>query len=144
MVAENEARQRSSAHLFLNALMLTAVLSGTGAVFYFLYADWIMPLLYGDRYAGASGVLKYYGFAMLPMALVMVAEHFLIAKGRVIFAYIMMLSVPFVLLAAHEFHNSLTDIVYILAACGWGLLLLGFAAIGAQYYFSIQRGRVHR
>src|SRR3989344_2980613 len=37
MVAENHARRRSSAHLLLQAVGLTAVLSGAGAVFYFLF-----------------------------------------------------------------------------------------------------------
>jgi hypothetical protein len=70
---------------------------------------------------------------MLPMTLVMVAEHFLIAKGRVIFAYVMMLGMPFVLFAAYTYHDRLIDMVYILTAGGWGLALVGFGVIGVQY-----------
>jgi O-antigen/teichoic acid export membrane protein len=134
MVAENESRLQSSVHLFLNAMVLTAGLSGAGALFYFLFADGIMTLFYGQKYQGAAELLTYYGFAMLPMTLVMVAEHFLIAKGRVIFAYVMMLGIPFVFLAAQAYHDRLIDMVYILAACGWGLALVGFGVIGAQYF----------
>ena len=134
MVAENESRGQSSAHLFFNAMALTAVLSGAGALFYFLFADKIMPLLYGQKYLAAAELLRYYGFAILPMTLVMVAEYFLIAKGRVIFAYIMMLAIPFVLLAVQANHDRLIDMVYILGACGWGLALVGFGVIGAQYW----------
>jgi O-antigen/teichoic acid export membrane protein len=134
MVAENESRSQSSAHLFINAMVLTAVLSGAGALFYFLFADEIMTLFYGQKYPGAAELLKYYGFAMLPLSLVMVAEHFLIAKGRVIFAYIMMLGIPFVLFAAHSYHDHLIDMVYILAAGGWGLALVGFGVIGVQVW----------
>lgn len=131
MVAENESRSQSSAHLFLNAMVLTAGLSGAGAVFYFLFADEIMTLFYGQKYPGAAELLKYYGFAMLPMTLVMVAEHFLIAKGRVIFAYVMMLGIPFVLFAAYTYHDHLIDMVYILGAGGWGMAMVGFGVIGA-------------
>lgn len=133
MVAENESRSRSSAHLFLSAMVLTASLSGAGAVFYFLFADDIMTLFYGQKYQGAAELLKLYGFAMLPMALVMVAEHFLIAKGRVVFAYVMMIGIPFVLFATHTYHASLIDMVYILAAGGLGLAMVGFGVIGVQY-----------
>jgi O-antigen/teichoic acid export membrane protein len=134
MVAENESRSQSSAHLFINAIALTAALSGAGALFYFLFADEIMTLFYGQKYPGAAELLKYYGFAMLPLSLIMVAEHFLIAKGRVIFAYIMILGIPFVLLAAQAYHDRLIDMVYILAAGGWGLAVAGFGVIGAQYW----------
>ena len=135
MVAENESRAQGSAHLFLNAMVLTAALAGAGALFYFLLADEIITLLYGQKFQGAAELLKIYGFAMLPMTLVMVAEHFLIAKGRVIFAYVMILGIPIVLLAANTYHDSLTDMVYILAACGWGLAVLGFGVIGIQYFY---------
>lgn len=144
MVAENESRAQGSAHLFLNAMVLTAALAGAGALFYFLLADEIMTLFYGQKFQGAAELLKLYGFAMLPMTLVMVAEHFLIAKGRVIFAYVMILGIPIVLLAAQTYHDSLIDMVYILAACGWGLALVGFGVIGVQYgYGKFNKGKVH-
>ena len=92
-----------------------------------------MTLLYGQKYQGASELLKLYGFAMLPMTLVMVAEHFLIAKGRVIFAYVMMFFIPFVFLAAYTCHTRLIDIVYILTFGSWGLAAVGFGVIGSQY-----------
>ena len=133
MVAENESRSQSSAHIFLNAMVLTAGLSGAGAVFYFLFADDIMTLFYGQKYQGAAELLKLYGFAMLPMALVMVAEHFLIAKGRVVFAYVMIIGIPFVLYAGHTYHANLIDMVYILATGGLGLAMLGFGVISVQY-----------
>ncbi len=142
MVAENDSRKQSSVHLLFNALALTVGLSTAGALFYFFFADGIMSLLYGQKYQPAAELLRYYGFAMLPMALVMVAEYFLIAKGRVIFAYVMMFVIPFVLLAAQAHHGRLMDMVYILGACGWGLALVGFGVIGIQYWQGGRPGRV--
>lgn len=135
MVAENESRAQSSAHLFLNAMVMSAGLSGVGALIYYFFADNIMLLFFGQKYQGAAELLKFYGFAMLPMTLVMVAEHFLIAKGRVIFAFVMLLGIPFVLLATQIYHDHLIDMVYILTASSWGLALVGFAVIGAQYWY---------
>ena len=134
MVAENKSRSQGSAHLFFNAMILTVILSGASALFYYLFAANIMSLFYGQKYQGASEILELYGFAIMPMTLVMVAEHFLIAKGRMVFAYVMILGIPFVLLAMQNYHGHLIDMVYILAACGWGLALVGFGVIGVQYW----------
>lgn len=139
MVAENESRNQGSAHLFFNSMALTAALSGAGALFYFFFAENIMTLFYGGKYQGAAELLQFYGFAIMPMTLIMVAEHFLIAKGRVIFAYVMMLGIPFVFLAVEKYHGHLMDIVYILAVCGWGLAVVGFGVIGGQYWWGRKR-----
>jgi len=142
MVAENESHSRSSAHLFINAIVLTVGFSGLGALIYFLFAEEIISLLYGQKYEGAAELLKYYGFAMLPMSIIMVAEHFLIAKGRVIFGYVMMLGIPFVLYGAQSYHEHLVDMVYILAAGGSGLALIGFGVIGAQNWGGWKHNKV--
>lgn len=130
MVAENHARDKSSARLFLQAVALTAVLCAIGAVAYFLLADWIVAFLYGERFAGAGDVLRWFGIAIMPMALVMVAEYFLIAKGRVVFAYLFMVVAPLQVLAIHFFHDSLLTVVAIMAVSGTLLAAVGYAIMG--------------
>ena len=132
MVADNESRSESSSHLLLNAIVLTFALSGTGALIYYLYPREIITLLYGPDYRVSADVLRYFGFAMLPMSLIYVAENFLIAKGRVVFAYLMMIAIPFILYAVHVCHDNLVDIVYILGGFGWVVAFLGFGIIGYQ------------
>ncbi len=126
MVAENHARAEGSAHLLLQALGLVAVLCVTGAAFYFFCGEWIIQVLYGERYREAGEVLRYYGFAILPMTLVMVAEYFLIAKGQVIFAYLFMIVAPLQILAVYLYHESLLMVVGIMASFGVLLVCAGF------------------
>lgn len=126
MVAENHAGNKASSHLLMQAITLTTVLCGMGAIFYYLFGDWLVQLLYGESYRGASDVLRYYGFAILPMALVMVTEYFLIAKGKVMFAYLFLVFAPLQFLAVYYFHNSLLTIVGIMAVTGILLCSLGF------------------
>jgi O-antigen/teichoic acid export membrane protein len=133
MVAENHARSQSSAHLLLQAVGLTALLSGAGAVFYFLVGEGIIVLLYGENYRGAGEVLKFYGFAILPMALVMVAEYFLIAKGRVLFAYLFLFTAPLQLIAIYLFHDSLQMVVAVMGASGLLLALLGYGLLWREF-----------
>ena len=126
MVAENQARERSSAHLLVQAVGLTAALCTVGALFYLLLGEWMVRLLYGESYEGAGRVLRVFGFAILPMALVMVAEYFLIAKGRVLFAYLFLVSTPLQLLAIHLWHDSLLSVVLIVGVSGALLAAVGY------------------
>ena len=126
MVAQNEALQRSSLPLLVQGLAVTFGLALTGAIFFFLTAEWIIRVLYGDAYRGAAAVLQLYGFAMVPMALITVLEHFLLAKGRAFFAYLMMTTPPLQwLLISGIFNKSLTDAVWVIGWCAWTLLGVG-------------------
>lgn len=137
MVAENEAMQRSSAHLFIQALLMTLGLGTVGALLYFFFSNQIMALLYGQRYAESAVLLRYMGFAMLPMALITVAEYFLMAKKRVLFAYLMLVAAPIQILLIAQFHSSLMNIIWIISGCGWGLVIVGFGMLGLQYVRSV-------
>lgn len=136
MVAENQARAQSSATLLAQAVGLTAAMCAAGAVFYFLFAEWIVTALYGPSYGGAGMVLKYFGFAIMPMGLVMVAEYFLIAKGRMLFAYLLMASAPLQLLAIHFYHDSLLTVVAILGASGLIVMLIGYGFLSWTFWKS--------
>ena len=133
MVAESHARKEASAHLLFQAVILTAVLCGASAIFYYFFGEKIIALLYGQSYREAGEVLKYFGIAMIPMALVLVAENFLIAKGKVLFAYLFLAVAPLQLTVIYFFHQSLQMIVavigisgLILAISGYGLLWRAF------------------
>ena len=129
MVAENHARDEGSAHLLLQAVGLTALLCSAGAIFYYFVGEWIVSLLYGESYKGAGEVLKFYGIAILPMALIMVAEHFLIAKGRVLFAYLFTFAAPVQFAAIHFYHDSLLSIVAVMGVSGLLLVLIGYGIL---------------
>jgi O-antigen/teichoic acid export membrane protein len=129
IVAENHARRRGSSALLLQSLMLTGSLCMLGALAYYLLGEWLIRLLYGGDYQGAGEVLRYFGFAILPMALVMVAEYFLIAKGRVLFAYLFALVAPLELVAIYFFHTSLLQVVAVVGASGSLLAAAGCAVL---------------
>ena len=133
MVAENHARGKGSAHLLLQAVGLTALLCGAGAMFYYLLGEWIITFLYGESYRDAGNVLKFFGFAILPMALVMVAEHFLIAKGRVLFAYLFVIIAPLELAAIYFYHDSLLTVVAVMGASGLMLTLVGYGLLWREF-----------
>lgn len=133
MVAERHARDESSAALLIQAVALAATLCASGAVAYFLLGDWIIESFYGASYRDAGDVLRYFGFAMMPMGLVMVAEYFLIAKGRVLFAYLFAVIAPLEMIAIYLRHDSLLTVVAIMGVCGLLLAVVGYSMLWRTY-----------
>jgi O-antigen/teichoic acid export membrane protein len=140
MVAENNARDESSAHLLLQAVGLTALLCTVGALAYFVLGEWIIVLFYGEGYRGAGPILRYFGFAILPMALVLVAEHFLIAKGRVLFAYLFVVIAPLQLTAIYLWHPTLQAVLVVMGVSGLLLSLIGYGLLWRSFRKSIASG----
>jgi len=133
MVSENHTRNEGSSHLLIQALLLVLVLCIGGSVFYYLFGEWLIQLLYGSRYSEAGIILKYYGFAIVPMTIVMVAEYFLIAKGRVMFAYLFVIAAPLQIFAVYLFHESLLTVVVIMAVTGISLTFVGFGLMWREF-----------
>ena len=133
MVAENHSAGKSSANLIIQSVGITILLSSIGAIFYYNFADYLIVLLYGSEYKDASVILKYFGFAMIPMSLIMVAEYFLIAMGRVLFGYLFIIVAPIQLIAIYYFHDTLLDIVMILFISGAFLTLFGYGLLWGEF-----------
>ena len=132
MVAENHAKGTSSSNLMFQAVNITALLSLIGALFYYFFADYIILFLYGaDK--DASIILKYFGFAILPMSLIMVAEYFLIAMGRVLFAYLFILVAPLQAIAIYYYHDTLLNVVTVLFVSGAVLVLVGYGLLWGEF-----------
>ena len=129
MVAGNHSDGKNSAHLLIQAFGITLILCTIGAIFYYLFSDLIIVILYGEDYKMAAPLLKYFGFAMIPMGLILVAEHFLIAMGRVLFAYLFIIIAPFQLIAIYYFHESLINIIFIMSISGIILAIVGYSLL---------------
>jgi O-antigen/teichoic acid export membrane protein len=129
MVAENFAKGKSSLNYLLQAITITGIICLAGAFFYYFFSGAVVDILYGESYKDASKILRYFGFAMLPMSLILIAEHFLIAMGRVLFAYLIFAVAPFQLLAIYLFHDSLMQIVIIIGITGLIMTTVGYSIL---------------
>lgn len=133
LVAENLAKKESSANLFFQAVFATSCFSGFVAIFYFLFSDWLIDIFYGHRYSSASELLRWYGLVMFPMALVAVAEHFLIAQGRVLFTWLFIAMAPIQILAILTWHQEVWMVLVITGSCGALTALIGYSLIWREY-----------
>jgi O-antigen/teichoic acid export membrane protein len=133
MVAEQHAADKGSAHLLLQAAGATLLVCGAAALFYGLFGPWLVQVFYGQQYAAAGKLLGLYGWAILPMAMVMVAEHFLIAKGRILFAWLFLAVAPLQLLTIHLWHPNLESVILVLGAGGIIMVVIGYSMLLRDY-----------
>ncbi len=126
MVAENHAKEVDSKKILLQGVAVTVILSLLVVAIFMFAGKPLLAALYGDRYPNASELLPLYGLAMVPLALVILAEHYLIAKGKVLFAWLFFALVPLELLALHYFHSDLRSVIFIIGTFGSLLAALGF------------------
>ena len=122
----------------MQSVAVTAVLCGAVALGYWLLGEWLIGFLYGPGYAGAGALLRWYGFAILPMALVMVAEYFLIAKGRVLFAWLFLAMAPMQILAIQLWHDQLWMVMAIMGMSGSALVAIGYGMLWRDYRHSVE------
>ncbi len=139
-VAENHASNIGSAKILFQTLAVASVVCILAAAFYGIFGPQIIDILYGPSYEGAGQILSWYGFAIYPLTLVMVIENFLIAKGRVIFAWIFMAVAPFQVLAIYLCHEDLNSILIILGASGLLLLICGLVFLWSDFKESLKGG----
>jgi len=139
MVAERHAMSKTSAHLLVQALTATFFACGSAALFYWFMGPALVSFFYGGKYLLAGEYLSFYGFAILPMALVMVAEHFLIAKGRVLFAWIFLIVAPLQLLAIQFFHQDIENVIYVIAGGGVFMCIIGYGMLLRDYFRNINK-----
>lgn len=125
IVAESHALKKDTHHFALQTLLMTFVICGLAAITLFLFGEKIILILYGDNYIAGGSLLKWYGFAMLPMALVTVLEHFLIAKGRTLFVWIFLLVCPLQLWSISIWHDHLYQILISIGVSGIFVLIVG-------------------
>lgn len=133
MAAESHVGGQKNWRLLKQGVLLTSLLSGVGALLYFFFGDKIIDFLFGNNYRESADILKLYGFAIFPMSIVMVVEHFLIAQGRVLFAYVFLFIAPVQLVAFSLNHEETESILMIMGVGGLTLAVFGALLLWWEY-----------
>ncbi|MFM7035536.1 MAG: hypothetical protein ACKOYJ_10225 [Planctomycetia bacterium] len=125
IVAASHARSEPSGGYATQALGATALLCGTAALAYFMAGPRLVGLLYGEKYGAAGGLLAIYGLAMVPMALAMVIQGFLVAKGRAFFCWVTAALAVIEVAVLREWHPSLYTVIGTIAVFNTALAIVG-------------------
>ena len=126
MVAEAQAKASQVANYIITASLMTVAMCVTGVLFFWLAGEDLTLLFFGERYSGTEEILKYYSLAMLPMALLIVTEYFLMALGKVVYAWLSLIFAPIQVALIYFHHESLLDVVAIVGFSGLLLLVCGY------------------
>lgn len=134
VVAEDSFSNRNTGKIILYASLITFLICFSGSVFYFFFAEFIIDLLYGESYKDAAFILKWYGFSIIPLALVMVAEYYLIAKGRVLFAWLFLFVTPLEIYLMYIWHDESWQIMTTMGLSGLLLLVIGYTFVLKNFF----------
>jgi O-antigen/teichoic acid export membrane protein len=124
VAASHARRERGTGHA-AQALGATALLCGAAALVYFVAGPWLVRVLYGERYGAAGSLLAVYGLAMVPMALAMVIQGFLVAKGRTFFCWVVAALAAGELAVLRAWHPSLHAVIGTIATFNTMLAVIG-------------------
>lgn len=125
IVAASDARRERSIGHVAQALAATALLCSGAALFYFITGPRLVSMLYGDKYGQAGSLLAMYGAAMVPMALAMVMQGFLFARGKALYCWAIGIMAIAELVVIHNWHPSLGAVIGTVAAFNSVLAVIG-------------------
>lgn len=130
LIARKYSVNQSDRPIITATLLLVLVPSILTCMIFFLFSFELVDLFLGSTYAGTGEILKVLPIAFLPLAMIIVLEHFLIAKGRVLYAYIFIALAPLKVFIAQNYVNDADDLVLLVGAFGLVLLAIGFLGSG--------------
>lgn len=129
MASESHTLNKDTHGLLNKALLFTVVLSGLGLVLFLVFPSQLMALLMGKKFIATAPLLRVFGLAMLPFALLNILINFNLARHRVRFVYTLVLGCLFEVFLLSIYHSSLMHVIYIMAGCGALLFLLNLFLI---------------
>ncbi len=132
MVAEAQVKAQDPMHLLLKALTYTIVLSGLGVLGYMMFPNFIMNLLFGQRYVDAASILGLYGLAMLPMGLLLIIMNYNLARNSAKFVKYLAVFTCFQIFLIVLIHQTLDQILWIMLGCG------GMAVLTILFAFTLE------
>ena len=131
MVVEDRARGQGSRGLATQAVTATLVLCGSAALVYRVAGSWITGFLFGEAYAQAGHLLAMYGLAMVPMGVAILLNHFLVATGRTLLAWLFVAAALVEVGVIHVWHPGLESVIAVIAACNLLLAISGCSILAS-------------
>ncbi|HEY4707256.1 MAG TPA: oligosaccharide flippase family protein [Thermodesulfobacteriota bacterium] len=133
MISDSHARKGDIYRVLDKALLVTTGFSAAGVLGLALFPELAISMLFGAKFAAAAPLLKYYGLAMISMAVVSVLVTFNLARGATGFIYSLAAGTMALAVLFHLLEGSLLSTVLAMAAVN--------AAVASYNLFTVMRGR---
>ncbi len=129
MVSESHTLNKDTYGLLNKAILFTLLLSGVGLVLFFVFPSQLMGLLMGKKFIATAPLLRIFGLAMLPFALLNIVINFNLAKHSTKFVYTLVFGCLLEVFLIYLYHNTLMHVLYIMVGSGTLLFLVNFFLI---------------
>lgn len=133
MVSESSELNRDSFKILDKGLIYTAVISVAGVAAFSIFPDFIVRLLFGEKYLAAASLIKYYSISMMFMGFMSIIISFNLARRKAGFIYSMAAACLALFIVINFFHASLLSVILEITA-------INFCLVGVNIW-SIYRDR---
>ncbi len=123
MIAEKHARGEDTTGLLRKSLLYTALLSGSVALGYLLFPQFVMKI-FGANYAAALPLIAPYGFAMFFFSLTVIVMNYHLAVKNMGYVALFAGLTLFEILLFFVFNSSIQQMVEVLLIANLSILLV--------------------
>lgn len=121
MVSESHALNNNTFKILDKALFYTVGISMLGVLGFFLFPELAIKILFGNKFSNAAPLLKFYGLAMMFMAIMSILISFNLARHKTGFIYSLVVGCILLIILLNIFHSSLFTVIFIIMAVNFCL-----------------------
>lgn len=125
IVSASAARLEGVRQHAVEAIGATLVVCGLSSLACWIVGPWFVTTLYGGKFGRAGELLGLYAIAMVPMAVAMVMQGFLFARGKALYCWAIGILACSELVVMHAWHPSLSAVIGIVGGFNAALAVIG-------------------
>ena len=116
MVSESHALNHDTFKMLDKGLVYTVAISLAGVLGFTFFPEPAIKILFGNKFVAAAPLLKFYGLAMMFMAIICILISFNLARHRTGFIYSLGVGCLLLIILINLFHGSLLMVISIILA----------------------------
>lgn len=138
IAAERASTGARTHRLIVSAVGAVAAISAGITVFYFLFPNFIVGLLFGNAYTGAGSLLGMFGVFLALFSIGNIFATSCLAVGKLLIWIFASVAAVIQIIAITLFHATIAEVIWI----NIGITLLYDLAAGGYYFLSIEHEKV--
>ncbi|OGW51436.1 MAG: hypothetical protein A2Z50_01950 [Nitrospirae bacterium RBG_19FT_COMBO_42_15] len=129
IVSESHALNNNIYKILDKGLLYTLAFSAIGVVVFLIFPELSIRILFGERFISAAPLLKFYGLAMMFMAIISVLMNFNLARQKTGFIYTFVIGCAALITMLSLFHDSLLTVILIILSVNLILLVINILMV---------------
>lgn len=129
MVSESHALNHDAFKILDKGVLYTVAISLIGVLGFLLFPELAIKILFGNRFVAAAPLLKFYGLAMMFMAIISILINFNLARHRTEFIYSLGAGCVVLITLINLFHDSLLTVIFIIMAISISLAVVNLMMV---------------